>query len=194
VTTTTTLHPSAEDYLHRLDRAARRLPRAERRELIEEITAHLAEATDPDMPEAEVLTVLDRLGDPEDIVEAEHEGEPAPTERRGIREWAAIFLLLFGGFIFFVGWIGGLILLWSSRAWDTRDKLIGTLIVPGGLATAFVAAILGSSTRVCTSGPGSPTQCTPGPSTLSNVVGIALLVLCFFGPICTAIYLARRAR
>jgi hypothetical protein len=194
VTTTTTLHPLAEDYLHRLDRATRRLPRGERRELTDEIVAHLAEATDPDMSDAEVLTVLDRLGDPEDIVEAEREDEPAPTERRGVREWAAIFLLLFGGFIFFVGWIGGLILLWSSRAWDTRDKLIGTLIVPGGLATAFVVLILTSTTQLCSSGPGRPTHCTPGPSTLSNVVGIALIVLCSLGPICTAFYLARRAR
>ena len=194
MTTTTTLHPLAEDYLARLDQAARRLPRSERRELTEEIAAHLAEATDPEMSDADVLTVLDRLGDPEDIVEAEREDEPVPTDGRGIHEWAAIFLLLFGGFIFFVGWIAGLVLLWSSRAWDRRDKWIGTLIVPGGLATAVVALILTSSTQVCSSGPGHPRHCTPGPAVLDNVVGIVLLVLCGLGPILTSIYLARRAR
>ena len=47
MTTTTTLHPLAADYLKRLERAARRLLRGERRELVEEITAHLSEATDP---------------------------------------------------------------------------------------------------------------------------------------------------
>src|SRR5581483_12463668 len=41
--TTTTLHPLAADYLDRLERAARRLPRGERRELVEEISAHLSE-------------------------------------------------------------------------------------------------------------------------------------------------------
>lgn len=85
MTTTTTLHPLAADYLKRLERAARRLPRGERRELVEEITAHLSEATDPDMSDAEALTVLDRLGDPEDIVDAEPAVEP--VQRRGMHEW-----------------------------------------------------------------------------------------------------------
>ena len=39
--TTTTLPPLAADYLDRLERAARKLPRTERRELVEEIRAHL---------------------------------------------------------------------------------------------------------------------------------------------------------
>jgi Na+-driven multidrug efflux pump len=36
------------------------------------------------------------------------------------------------------------VLLWSSRVWSDRDKLLGTLIVPGGLllpAYLLVAAI-----------------------------------------------------
>jgi hypothetical protein len=41
-----------------------------------------------------------------------------------------------------VGWLAGLVLLWSSRAWTTRDKWIGTLVIPGGLATAFAALIV----------------------------------------------------
>jgi hypothetical protein len=139
--TTTTLHPLAADYLERLERAARRLPRGERRELVEEIGAHLAEATDADMSDAEALSVLDRLGDPEEIVDAQLPTAPARPDRRGLQEWAAIFLLLFGGFAFGLGWILGLILLWSSSAWSARDKLIGTLIVPGGLATAFVTTL-----------------------------------------------------
>jgi HAAS domain-containing protein len=192
MTTTTTLHPLAADYLKRLERAARRLPRGERRELVEEITAHLSEATDPDMSDAEALTVLDRLGDPEDIVDAEPAVEP--VQRRGMHEWAAIFLLLFGGFAFVFGWVAGAILLWTSRAWDTRDKLIGTLIVPGGLATAILAALLGGSTRTCASGPGRPTVCTPGPTTLHQIVAIGILGFCVLGPIFTSVYLARRAR
>jgi hypothetical protein len=36
-----------------------------------------------------------------------------------------------------VGWFAGLIVLWSSRAWTTRDEWIGGgLIIPGGLATS----------------------------------------------------------
>jgi len=192
MTTTTTLHPLAADYLDRVDRAARRLPRTERRELVEEISAHLHEATSLDMPDAEALTVLDRLGDPEDIVEAQQPDEPGG--RRGVHEWAAIFLLLLGGFIFAFGWIAGVILLWGSRAWNTRDKLIGTLIVPGGLATAFVVALLTGTKRKCTSGPGHPTICTPGPGTAHQIIAIGLFGLCVIGPIFTSLYLARRAR
>lgn len=189
--TTTTMHPLAADYLHRLERAARRLPRAERHELVDEITAHLSEATRPEMSDAEMLTVLDRLGDPEDIVEAQL---PAPGERRGSREWGAILLLLLGGFAFFVGWIAGVILLWGSRAWNTRDKLIGTLIFPGGLVSALVAGILLATPQRCTRLNGVVQHCTPGPSTTHSVITIVVLALLVVGPFCTSVYLARRAR
>ena len=39
-----TLHPLARDYLKRLKKAARRLPRARRNELIGEIESHLTAA------------------------------------------------------------------------------------------------------------------------------------------------------
>jgi hypothetical protein len=192
--TTTTLHPLAADYLGRLERAAKRLPRGERRELVEEITAHLSEATDPDMSNAEALTVLDRLGDPEEIVEAQQPYEREGRHRPRLQEWAAILLLLFGGFIFFVGWIAGAVLLWSSRAWNRRDKLIGTLIVPGGLATALPVALLTGTKQKCTSFNGGLQRCTPGPSALHSIIATALFASCVLGPIFTAVYLARRAR
>jgi hypothetical protein len=192
--TTTTLHPLAADYLDRLEHAARRLPRGERRELIEEIGAHLAEATYPGMSDPDMLTVLDRLGDPEDIVDEQLPDEPYRSDRRGAQEWAAIFLLLFGGFLFFVGWIVGLVLLWSSRAWNTRDKLIGTLIVPGGLATVLASLVLVGSVQTCTSFDGGPQRCSPGPSTGHQIVSFALLAFLVLGPICTSVYLARRSR
>jgi hypothetical protein len=192
--TTTSLHPLAEDYLDRLERAARRLPRAERRELIEEIAAHLTETTDPEMSDAEALTVLDRLGDPDDIVEAQRPVELSHPDRRGAHEWAAIVLLLFGGFLFIVGWIVGVVLLWSSRAWNTRDKVIGTLVVPGGLASALIVAVLTGTKRKCLTRTGGPTICTPGPSTAHSLVEIALVGVCVVGSFFTAVYLARRAR
>jgi hypothetical protein len=192
--TTTTLHPLAADYLDRLEHEARRLPRGERRELVEEISAHLAEAIDPGMSDAETLTVLDRLGDPADIVDAQLPDEPYRSDRRGVHEWAAIFFLLFGGFLFFVGWIFGLVLLWSSRAWNVRDKLIGTLIVPGGLATTLPILVLSGTAQECTTINGGAQHCTPGPSTLHQIISLALFAFLVLGPICTAVYLARRAR
>ena len=133
---TTAMHPLAADYLRRLRQAGRNLPAGRLDDLCAEIESHLAEAIPPGTSDAEALSVIERLGPPEEIVEAEQPPSAAPTagDPRTWREWAAIVLLPLGGFLFGVGWVAGVILLWSSRAWSTRDKLIGTLIVPGGIA------------------------------------------------------------
>ena len=145
--TTDTLHPLAADYLERLRRAGRDLPAGRRRELLAEIEGHLSEAIEPGASDAQALTVLDRLGEPEAIIAAEMPPPEEAPERRGVAEWAAIILLPFGGFIIGLGWLVGLILLWSSRAWTTRDKWIGTLVIPGGLATAWSSRCSCSATR-----------------------------------------------
>jgi hypothetical protein len=193
--TTTTLPPAAVAYLKRLRRAARPLPTETRRELLGDIEAHLQEAIDVEMSEAEVLSALDRLGSPEEIVGAQLGGAvESSTSAKGIHEWTAIILLLLGGFVIGIGWLVGLILLWSSRAWTTVDKLIGTLVIPGGLAGTLVLLLLIGSKEMCTSGPGRATHCTGGPSTAHHILQIALLVIFVLGPIVTAIYLTRRAR
>ncbi|HET7047077.1 MAG TPA: hypothetical protein VFI54_02320 [Solirubrobacteraceae bacterium] len=195
--TTDTIHPLAAEYLERLRRAGRRLPAGRRRELLAEIEGHLSEAIEPGASDAQALTVLDKLGDPEGIIAAEMPRQE-PPDRRGAREWTAIILLLFGGFVFAVGWFAGLILLWSSRAWSTRDKWIGTFVIPGGLATAFVALIvLGEpEKKLCRGFPGGAQHCTNagGSSAASSILGVALLVFLVLAPIATAIYLAAMAR
>ena len=50
-------------------------------------------------------------------------------------ERSTLLWLLFGGFLFGVGWVVGLAQLWRSEAWTWFDKLLGTLLWPGGLAT-----------------------------------------------------------
>jgi hypothetical protein len=180
--TTDTLHPLAADYLESLRRAGRDLPAGRRRELLAEIEGHLSEEIEPGASDAQALTVLDRLGEPEAIIAAEMPRPEEAPERRGVAEWAAIILLPFGGFIFGVGWLVGLILLWSSRAWTTRDKWIGTLVIPGGLATALVVGLIvgGTTTnQVCSGFAGGVQHCTnaPGPSAAADVLGIAVSVL-----------------
>ena len=117
-----------------------------------------------------------------------------------------MILLPLGGFAFGVGWLVGLVLLWSSRLWTTRDKLIGTLIVPGGIATALLVVLLTATTRHCkgftTVNPSTGAvgrasiHCTPsgGPSAATTALQIALLVFVVLGPVVSAVYLARRAR
>jgi uncharacterized membrane protein len=196
--TTDTLHPLAAEYLQRLRRAGRGLPPGRLRELIAEIEGHLSEAIDPSASDAQALTALDKLGEPEGIIAAETPDLDELPARRGTKEWAAVILLLLGGFILGFGWIAGLILLWNSRAWTIRDKWIGTLVIPGGLATSVLIGriLLGTPTkRLCHGILGGLEHCTTsaGQSIVAPVLGVALLALLVLAPIATSVYLTRRA-
>src|ERR671931_163894 len=166
----TPLDPLAVAYLDRLRNAARALDARERDDLVCEVEAHLMEAIPPGATEAEVRTVLDRLGEPEEIVAVER----PPVKARGAVEWLAIILLPAGGLLIpFVGWVIAVVLLWSSPAWRSRDKAIGTFLLPGGLLPAFRCLFRGPPTP---GGGGPPRpggaavrgvaeECPTGPST-----------------------------
>jgi hypothetical protein len=187
------LHPLADTYVRELRSAARRLPRAQRNELVAEITAHLAETAPASASQAEALTALERLGEPTDILNEQVTQAPAPARRLGSHEIAAILLLMFGGFVVFVGWLAGVFLLWTSGRWTMREKAIGTLVVPGGYATAAYALLLTSSVTRCSGSRGLVT-CVGGPTTLQQVGQIAVLVFVMAGPLASAFFLAKRAR
>jgi hypothetical protein len=196
--TTETLHPLASEYLQRLRRAGRHLPPERLGELLTEIQGHLAEAIDPDATNAQALTILERLGDPDTIIAAEDPNPDRIVVARGPREWAAMTLLLIGGFIFGIGWIVGLVLLWGSRAWNTRDKWIGTLFIPGGLATSALIslALLGTPTASrCEGYADGPLHCTSttGPTILPTALAAVIAALLLIAPVITAIYLTRRS-
>ena len=96
-------------------------------------------------------------------------------------------------------WPIGVILLWTSTAWNTRDKLIGTLAPPGGYLGVSLLLFAGAgsytSSSICTQSATGPMSCTyQGPpgwlTTIGMVLGIFILVL----PILTAIYLGVRLR
>ena len=184
------LHPLARDYMKRLRKAVASLPRARRDELIGEIESHLREALPAGASEVEARGVLERLGEPEQIV-AEAESEAKETPRPGIRESLAVVLLLFGGFLFLVGWFVGLHLLWSSRFWTMRDKLVGTLLVPGGLLPAVVLA--GADVQTCYGGTGQPTTCTPYISPTMRVAMITGWVALVMLPLASAVFLSWRS-
>ena len=228
-----------EDYLRELHIAAQGLPADRRDELIEEITAHIAEARQSDGSPMAVRNILDRLGDPADIVRAAADAPPggpawsaaagsgvgypaaAQPGRPGALEMAAVLFLLFGGIVIpFLGWVVGVVLLWMSPRWTTRDKLLGTLVWPGGLlapvllaAAGAAAGLLATSVTTCTSvdpvaAPVSSSQetvvqvathCTASggiglPPWLVITLSLILLILAVAGPIWTASRLLRRAR
>jgi hypothetical protein len=131
------------DYLGRLDAAAGSLPPSRRAELAGEVRQHiemaLAEAGGRD--EVTVRNVLDRLGPPDEIVDAERDpdgtppgwtmqGSAAGRSGWGGTEIAAILLLTVGAiFLPIIGPLLGLIFVWASTQWTTRQKSIATAIV-----------------------------------------------------------------
>lgn len=228
-----------EDYLAQLRAEALVLPDDRREELVEEITAHIAEARQSDGSPMAVRNILDRLGDPADIVRAAADtppGSPAwsgapgsvaghpmaaatQPSRIGALEIAAVLFLLLGGIVIpFLGWAIGVVLLWLSPRWTTRDKLLGTLVWPGGLlapalllVAGAAAGLLATSSTICTDDPvvaplGSAPQnvhqaaahCTTSggvglPPWLFITLSLIVLILAVAGPIWTARRLLRRA-
>ena len=176
-------------YLQDLEGELRDLPANRRQELLDEVGEHIAAARaalDPET-EAGVRTMLERLGDPADIAAEARErfGVQRPPARPATPwlEVIAIVLLV----IPFAGWVVGVVLVWISRLWTTRDKLIGTL---GGmswlLAGLGVVMTSAGGSRAVGSAPLGPSE--------TNLVGVVLVVAPFVLPIAAAIYLGLRLR
>ena len=120
------------------------------REIEEHIASGLAEFPAP--TDADVRNVLERVGDPADIAAEARERFGIKPAKRSWTDPAAIILLLIGGFTI-IGWFVGVVLLWISDAWNTRDKIIGTLVVPGGLAGALGVGLIASGRQGGSCGP-----------------------------------------
>jgi HAAS len=193
-----------DQYLKRLRRELSDVPRARRRELVDEIAGHIEEARSglEAENEAELRDVLVRLGDPAEIAAEERARSGLGRRRGGWVEYLALFGLLLGGFVFVVGWFVGLVLLWLSEAWTTAEKLVATLLVPGGLLPAFLILFggLGGYTETCVSegDPATGAQlgvvCTGGISLAARIFWIVLFVICVVGPFITTAFLATRMR
>ncbi len=165
-------HPLVEEYLARLEQAAGTLPRSQRKELMAETERYLDQAVRPDAGQYEIKSMLSSLGTPEALAAQERPKtiKPDPEPMEG----SAIVLLAIGGLFIGIGWFFGLYLLWRSKTFTLTDKLIGTLLWPGGLATATIVAIafVASSAR------------------LSGLIAVAVLAV----PCFTAWYLHRHLR
>ncbi|MFI0230809.1 hypothetical protein [Streptomyces sp. NPDC017086] len=73
-----------------------------------------------------------------------------PVSRTRWQQWEPLVIVLLvevGAFLFAVGWLTGILMLWTSRQWCTRDKIVGTFLVPGGFVPA---AVLTFWTERCT--------------------------------------------
>jgi hypothetical protein len=212
------------EYLRRLDIAASPLPPDRRTELVVEIGEHIAyaRASGQAGDEAALRELLDRLGDPHDIVAEAREDPPtdpagyprpgaygpppdafgAPPQhfrkpRIGL-EITAVILMTIGSIIPLLGWLAGAVLLWASRRFTIGEKLLATLVVPGG---PFVALyVLGIDSQSCsasslTDSAGNtiqgPTTCTG--FALPTWLGLPVLVVAVVAPFVVAGILLRRA-
>jgi uncharacterized membrane protein len=176
-----------EEYLQRLEREMTDLSPDSRNEIIDEIRRHIAEERSglADESDAALMTVLERLGDPADIgAEARGSKKPrisvAATRRFGTLEVLALILLV-------AAWPVGAILLWVSKTWTTREKLLGTLVPPGG----YPGVLLIMSTFHWI------TAASAGPLWVDVTVGAVLFTIslvALIAPVGMIVYLATRLR
>lgn len=188
-------------YLDRYDQALQGIVPARREELVQEMIERIVEARwglpnrDDD---AAVRDMLKRIGPPEEVAFRVRAANlpPAPAAAYGEdgREKLAILLLLFGGFAGGIGWLVGVVLLWLSPRWRDRDKLIGTFVLPGGLALSAVIFLLALGTAAvdgtacaATIGYDCPDDTTGWMVPALLVAGVALLA-----PIAAAAHLWNR--
>jgi uncharacterized membrane protein len=183
-----------DDYLNRLNRELAGVPRTRRNELVQEISEHIAEARAglEDEGEAEIRTLLDRLGDPAEIAaEAGARFEAQPRQRNWL-DIVTLVLLLIGGLVLpVIGWFIGVVLLWTSSAWTTGEKLVGTIFVPGGLALALFFGVVAVSGGSCSRQVGS-LECSPDAGT--PFLATAFAIVLFITPLLAVAFLALRMR
>jgi hypothetical protein len=138
---TTTADTLVDNYLRDLKAELRDLPAPRQREILDEVGEHItaARAAQDTQSEAAIRTLLERLGDPADIAAEARDrfGVPARPAKQATPwlEVATLVALL----VPFLGWVVGLILLWLSHTWTTREKAIGTLLALGVGALGLAA-------------------------------------------------------
>jgi hypothetical protein len=136
------------DYRDRLRRATADLPPGRRAELLDDIDAHLAEATADAPDDASVRQVLDDLGTPEAIADAARSeaGTSAPVRSSSgdtVYDVATVLVLLLGGFVVPVlGWLAGVVMLWNGPRWTTGDRWLGTLAWPVAIALPIAVVVV----------------------------------------------------
>lgn len=178
-------------YLKELGRHLSALPRRRRREVLQEIGNHIAESRQELGPDHPIAEVLDRVGDPRAIALEAIQEEGVPAGSRWLEIAALIFLLPGSLLLPIVGWLIGAILLWTSSIWTLRDKIIGTLVVPGGLFPAFFLGVAVGCSQTTVNGRLVSDTC---PSALTAWLWIGVGILAAVGPVAAGIYLGLRLR
>jgi hypothetical protein len=188
-----------DDYMRRLKKELKALPRAQREEILEDINQHVDQSLgrNGSASEADARTILDQLGDPSEIAGEARQRLGIERASFGAHEIAAVILLPLGALALGFGWIAGVILLWTSKLWTTGEKLIGTFLPPGGLITMLlVLTLTPRSGRSCTTrraADGVVHQCSAEWAT-RDILQLVLVGLLIAASIAVPIWLGVRAR
>jgi hypothetical protein len=188
-------------YLIRVRRAARHLPRGRRDWVITQVGDRLAGAIQADDGGTrDVRAALARFEEPKNVVLAV-DGHVPGTEASWL-EYVAVLLVLAGGVLWEAAWLAGVTLLWVSPRWRWPDKLLATLVWPGGLIVANLIAGRYSATSLVA--PGGQAFFRPQVSTIHFLINSTLghpplrhllvLLLAAVPPVVVAVRLLRRAR
>lgn len=126
-----------DDYLTAVRDATRSLPTGKRETIVGDLESHIEQALSADAGEAEVRTVLDRLGSPQSIADEAGATDVAPVAvNKGpsrIKEIIGLIGISVGSlFIPIIGWVVGIVLLWMSPVLSKVQKITATLVWPGG--------------------------------------------------------------
>lgn len=194
-------HPLATAWLARVDDLAADLPAGVRGELLADLREHLDTALPPDADQAEVAAVLERLGDPADVVaaaRADAGGSPPPPPPPAApagpgpglttAEAVALVALVLAGLVVPLFWplsvllfaVGAAVVASVGR-WRGGEAVAALLLpVPWALVVASVLLPVGMSTTTCTSDASGVEQCVTeggGAQPLLLVAAVALLVV-----------------
>jgi hypothetical protein len=183
-------------YLAQLDAALQGIDASRGEEILAQVRGHIERGRaglDPD-DVASVRTLLSRVGDPAAI--AAEAGAP-PLGSRRWDGWAP-WLIIFGPVASGLGWIAGMLILWTSPTWSRRDQLIATFVPPAGLAALFFGLV--AALRAAAGCPGrvtalhAPAGCTTKGFTLPLGVAIVLVVAGLAAHLLPPIHLMRTRR
>jgi hypothetical protein len=165
-------------YLKRLEAELAWLPPGRRKELTSQITDHIDEARGQlsDETDADLLSIIDRLGEPDEISAEARARFQMTAAAAGPLEILAILLIGVGAIVFPyipIAWLIGTVLVWRSKSWTNREKYFGAYLpLVIGLAALLLSALAAG-------------VWDPGFFALDALVGILL-------PIGTAIFLSIR--
>ena len=193
-----------EGYLGRLELELLDLPSDRRREIVDDIRNHIADERTglTGETDADLMNLLERLGDPAEIAAAARDGkstslQSAAAGHVGVVEVLALILTP-------LVWPAGVVLLWLSPAWTTRQKLLGTLVWPGGypallvllpMTLLFGAHSGGCATQLDDQGRVVWTTCPSElQQTLAAIATVIVVLIALLLPVAVGIYLATRLR